>query len=150
MSSCDWFVSLSRVVHPCFIICQNFRTILLRLKIFILCISHILLIHLSADGHLGCFHLLAIVNAAALKRNFKSGILDHTIICLIFWTNHPSQFFTVATFCISTSSAQGFWCFHGNHPNRYDLITHQVLICTFLIINDDEHISMCLLAICAY
>ena len=28
---------------------------------------HSFLIHSSADGHLGCFHVLAIINSAALK-----------------------------------------------------------------------------------
>ena len=29
--------------------------------------SHNLFIHLSVDGHLGCFHVLAVVNSAAVN-----------------------------------------------------------------------------------
>ena len=35
-------------------------------KYFIMYINHILFIHLSPDGHLGCFHLLAAVDSGAM------------------------------------------------------------------------------------
>ena len=37
---------------------------------------HSFLIHLSADGHLGCFHVLGIVNRAAMIISFQYDLTD--------------------------------------------------------------------------
>ena len=42
---------------------------------------HSFLIHSSADGHLGCFHVLATINSAAI-RIASPGLLHHETGCL--------------------------------------------------------------------
>ena len=44
---------------------------------------HSFLIHLSADGHLGCFHVLAIINSAAMNIGAHVSLSDLvSLVCM--------------------------------------------------------------------
>ena len=140
---------------------------------------HSFWIHSFADGHLGCFQYLAIVNCVALNIGVHglfwvgvSGLLGvilpvellgpKAILFLVFWGNSILLCLMVAPVCNPTNSSFRFHFLHILSNTCWLLLCLTtiltgvswyfivVLICISLMASDAEHLFICLWALCIF
>ena len=55
------------------------------------CMYHSFFIHSSADGHLGCFHVLAMMNSAAMNIGVHVSLSDLVCVSVLSEPSHRAR-----------------------------------------------------------